>query len=86
MYLKNLKTHNGIRKVCALVAATLILPALTYAGTDNGKGNNGNQNGHDKIHSVPEGGPGIVLLITTVGAILLFSARRSSRAKAGSPP
>ena len=90
MYPKNLKTHNGIRKVCALVAATLILPALTYAGTDNGKGNNGqnngNQNGHDKIHSVPEGGPGIVLLITTVGAILLFSARRSSRAKAGSPP
>jgi hypothetical protein len=90
MYLKNLKTHNGIRKVCALVAATLILPALTYAGTDNGKGNNGEnngkQNGHDKIHSVPEGGPGIVLLITTVGAILLFSARLSSRAKAGSQP
>ena len=31
-------------KICALVAATLILPALAYAGTDNGKGNNGQNN------------------------------------------
>ena len=30
------------------------------------------------IPTVPEGGPGMVLLITTVGAILLFSARLSS--------
>jgi hypothetical protein len=30
--------------------------------------------------TVPEGGPGMVLLATTVGAILLFSARRSPTA------
>ena len=65
--------HNRIGKVCALVAAALILPALAYAG-----GNNNDQGG---VHTVPEGGPGIVLLITTFGAILLFSARRASRAK-----
>ena len=65
--------HNRIGKVCALVATALILPALAYAG-----GNNNDQGG---VHTVPEGGPGIVLLITTFGAILLFSARRSSRAK-----
>jgi len=63
--------HNRIGKVCALVAAALILPALAYAGGNNQGG----------VHTVPEGGPGIVLLITTFGAILLFSARRSSRAK-----
>jgi hypothetical protein len=58
MYLKNLQNHNGIRKVCALVAASMILPVLAYASTDNGKGNggtnNGNQNGHDKVPVVPE--------------------------------
>ena len=68
--------HNRIGKVCALVAAALILPALAYAGGNNQGGNN--QGG---VHTVPEGGPGIVLLITTFGAILLFSARRASRAK-----
>jgi len=70
--------HNRIGKVCALVAAALILPALAYAGGNNQGGNNNDQGG---VHTVPEGGPGIVLLITTFGAILLFSARRSSRAK-----
>jgi hypothetical protein len=34
----------------------------------------------NQISSVPEGGPGMVLLATTVGAILLFSARLSSTA------
>ena len=79
---------NNIRKVCALVAVSLILPALAYAGTDNGNGNggqnNGNQNGHNKgdVPTVPDGGPGIVLLATTFGAVLLFSWRQSSRSKA----
>jgi len=80
-----LRLQNRVRKVCALTAASLILPALAYAGTDNGKGNdgynNGNQYGRDKTYSVPEGGPGIVLFITTVGAILLFASRRPSQAK-----
>jgi hypothetical protein len=67
----------------ALVGASLILAILAYAGTDHGKGNdgynNGKQNGRDKIHSVPEGGPGIVLSIATIGAVLLFSRRRLFR-------
>ena len=88
-----LRIHNRISKICALIAATLIIPMLAYAGTDHGKGNkgqnNGKQNGHDKVPTVsnkvpavPEGGPGIVLLITTIGAILVFSARLSSRKEA----
>jgi hypothetical protein len=78
------KIHNGISKVCALVAATLIIPALAYAGTDNGKGNdgqNGKQNSRDKIPVVPEANAGWVL-IPFVGAVLLFSCRQFSRAKA----
>ncbi len=71
--------HNRIGKVCALVGATLILPVLAYAQQNNQGNNNNNQGYH-----VPEGGPGIVLLTTAIGAILLFSWRQSSRAKAGS--
>ena len=33
--------HNCIRKVCALVAATLILPALAYADNNQGDGRHG---------------------------------------------
>jgi hypothetical protein len=81
-----LHLQKNVRKVCALVAASLILPALAHAGTDNGNGNggqnNGNQNGKNKIETVPDGGPGIVLLTATIGAVLLFSARRRLRAEA----
>jgi hypothetical protein len=77
--------QKNVRKVCALVAATLILPALAYAGTDNGNGNdgqnNGNQYGRDNVPMVPEANTGIVL-IPFFGAILLFSAYRLFRAKA----
>jgi hypothetical protein len=80
--------HNRIGKVCALVAAALILPALAYAGGNNNDQGGNNQGGNNQggnnqggVHTVPEGGPGIVLLMTTFGAILLFSARRASRAK-----
>ena len=65
-----------LRNVCALVAVTLI-PALAYAGTDNGKGNNGQnngqQNGH-KIPVVPEANPALVL-VPFFGAVLLFASR-----------
>jgi hypothetical protein len=80
-------TH--LKKLCALVAATLI-PVLSYAGTDNGNGNggqnNGNQNGHNKggnlpVPAVPEANAGWVL-IPFFGAVLLFSARQLFRAKA----
>ena len=41
-------------KACVVLAATLILPVLANAGTDNGKGNdrqnNGNQNGRDQAN------------------------------------
>jgi hypothetical protein len=76
--------QKRIGKVCALVAATLILPVLAHADGNNQGGNNQGQNNNNQggTYTVPEGGPGTVLLITTIGAILLFSARRSSRAKA----
>ncbi len=70
------------RKICALVAATLILPALAHAGTDNGfKGNkgqnNGNQWGKDKgdapVTSTPEPNTAIVL-IPFLGAVLVVGS------------
>ena len=73
-----------------MVAASLILPALAYAGTDNGKGNdgqnNGNQygktkNGDPGVSSVPEANPAIVL-IPFVGAVLLFSSLQLLRLRA----
>jgi hypothetical protein len=63
--------HNQIGKACALAAATLILPVLAHA----------QQIAPTVRRSVPEGGPGAVLLITTFGAMLLLSARLSSRKK-----
>ena len=112
VWMKYLKLHNGIGRVCTLIAATLILPVLAYADQDSGKGNHrwGDNDEHKwvdrddtdrdsdrhiavrcgdhdtdrdpgrQIASVPEGGPGMPLLITTVGAILLFSARPWSTA------
>jgi hypothetical protein len=107
-----------ICKVFALSAATLILPVLTYAGMDNGKGNDGHNNGnqfghHDNndrdsgrnndrgnphddndrdsgrdndrgnppVSAVPEANAGWVL-VPFVGAVLFFSWRRFSPAKA----
>jgi hypothetical protein len=76
-----------LSKILAVVAASLILPGLTLAGTDKGKGNdgqnNGNQygNGDPKVSSVPETNPGIVL-IPFVGAVLLVSWLQLSRMKA----
>jgi hypothetical protein len=62
------RLHDHIRKVCALVEATLILPALAYAAHDNGKGNdgenncNGNDRGDKHIPVVPEANAGWVLV------------------------
>ena len=78
------RLQNRLRLACALLATTLFLPVMAYAGTDNGKGNNGqnkgNQNGHDKIPVVPEANAGWVL-IPFFGTVLLFSWRQFSRAK-----
>jgi hypothetical protein len=79
------RLQNRLRLACALLATTLFLPVLAYAGTDNGKGNdgqnNGNQNGHNKIPVVPEANAGWVL-IPFFGAVLVFSWRQFSRPKA----
>jgi hypothetical protein len=79
--------HDHFRKVCVLVAVTFILPALAYAGHDNGKGNDGENNGkgNDKgdkqIPVVPEANAAWVL-IPFFGAVLLFSSRDLIRSKA----
>jgi hypothetical protein len=73
---------------CAIVAVALILPALAYAGTDDGKGNNGQNNGQQNGHhhhkdpkdppAVPEVNP-IWLLLPISGAVMLLSWRQISR-------
>lgn len=91
------RLHNRICKICALVAVTSILPSLAYADRDNGKaykdGDHGQRWGdHDSdrdrdrhIPNVPEGGPGLVLFITTIGAILVFSPLAKVRADTCDP-
>ena len=73
-----------------MVAVSLILPALAYAGTDNGKGNDGTNNGNPYgktnngdpgVSSVPEANPAIVL-IPFVGAVLLVSSLQLLRLRA----
>ncbi len=82
------KSQNPICRVCTLVAASLILPALVYADHDNGnvgehhwRGDNDEHHEDPRISAVPEANTGIVL-IPYVGAILLFSVRQLFRAKA----
>jgi hypothetical protein len=65
-------------RICALVAAALVLPVLAYAGTDNGKGNNGQNKGH---HKVPEEVSPVWMLLPISGVVMLLSWRRISRAK-----
>lgn len=87
--MKLFRLHNHVGKACALLAACLILPALAYAGTDNGKGNDDHNNGKQygkgntapEPRAVPEANTGIVL-VPFIGAVLLFSARQLFRAKA----
>jgi hypothetical protein len=70
-------------KTCALVTASLILPVLAYAGTDNGKGNNGQNNGNQNGHHDPVVAevPTVWVLLPIVGAVLILSWRKFSRAK-----
>jgi len=83
------RLHNHLRKTCALVAVTLILPALAYADRDHDRDNNRDNHEHcagdrdrdNHISVVPEANAGWVL-IPFVGAVLLFSWRQFSRAKA----
>ena len=78
--------RNHVRKLSALVAACLIIPAVAYAGSDNGNGNgglnNGNQNGRNKPPAVPEVNTALVL-IPVLGAVLLFSTVQALRKRSG---
>jgi len=87
-YMSSFRPRDHFRKVCALVAASFILPALAYADHDNGMGNhwrtdndehhargdNDKHQGNQQIPVVPEANAGWVL-IPFLGAVLLFSAR-----------
>ena len=78
--------YKRIFKVGALVLASALLPVLAYADHDNGKDNKGDKGdkggGKDIRPTVPDGGPGIVLMTTVIGTVLLFGAIHRSRAKA----
>jgi hypothetical protein len=91
----NLKNPQSpkIRNVCALVAASMILPVLAYADHDSGRWNKGDNDEHrwddhdtDKgrdrgVPVVPEANATWVL-VPFFGAVLLFSARQLLRPKA----
>jgi hypothetical protein len=87
MYRISVPLSNDVRKFAALIAAALIVPAMAFAGHDNGKGNDeqnngkGNDRSDGNIPVVPEANAGWVL-IPFVGAVLLFSWRKFRRAKA----
>jgi hypothetical protein len=82
----SLRLQNRVRKICALVAITLILPALAYAQNNQG-GNNQGQNNNNQGQNqnnpprAPEGNAGWVL-VPFLGAVLIFSTRQLFRAKA----
>jgi hypothetical protein len=84
-YMSSFRPRDHFRKVCALVAASLILPALAYANRDNdrinhGRGDNNERHGNPRISAVPEANAGWVL-VPFFGAVLLFSARHLFRGK-----
>jgi hypothetical protein len=76
------RVFKRVCKTCALVAAALTLPVLAYAGTDNGKGNSGQNNGKQNGHlAVPEELSPVWMLLPISGVVMLLSWRRLSRAK-----
>jgi hypothetical protein len=68
------------RRVCALVTAALVLPALAFAGNDKNKpdkpdkGEKGDK-GDPRVSSVPEANTAWIL-IPFLGLVLIFSARQ----------
>jgi len=75
--------RNHVRKLSALVAACLIIPAIAYAGNGNGGQSNGNhKGGGHKPPAVPEVNPTLVL-IPVLGAALLLSTVQALRKRSG---
>ena len=66
--------YKRVSKVCALVAATSLLPLLAYADKDR------DDRKHQKDPVVPEVNAAWVL-VPFVGAVLLLSLRRFPEAK-----
>ena len=80
--MKNLFENSRICKVCALVAATMVLPALAYAEDRDGRDQDNehrwshhdtDRDRHKQVSVVPEVNAGWVL-IPLFGAVLLFSS------------
>jgi len=89
-YVKYPRFTRRAGKLCALLAASFVLPVLTFAESDHSKGNGDNRygkgedngrRGDPRISSVPEANSGIVL-IPFVGAVLIFSSIQLLRMKA----
>ena len=75
--------YKRVGKVCALVVATSLLPLLAFADKDKDKGKEDKDRDdrqHQKHPVVPEVNAAWVL-VPFVGAVLILSFRRSSRAK-----
>jgi hypothetical protein len=73
-----IKSFDYLSKTAALVAASLILPALAYADRDNdhGRGDNergGERHGDPRVSSVPEPNTAWVLL-PFMGAVLVVGS------------
>jgi hypothetical protein len=77
--MNGVQLQNYLPKIAALVAASVILPLVTYLGLNgqnnnqNGQGQNGNGQGHVPV--VPEANP-VWVLIPIFGAVLLLSSRQ----------
>jgi len=80
--MKHSQRFRYLLKVCALSTATVTFPMLLFAGQNDQGQNNNDQGSNGQVYSVPEGSPGILLVATTFGAVLLFGAIQRSRAKA----
>jgi hypothetical protein len=90
MKLKNTPQFKSrVLNLCAVVAISITLPALAYAGHDNdkssdrgndGRGDNDQRHGDPHVSAVPEANAGWVL-IPFLGAVLLFSTRNLFREK-----
>ena len=72
--------YKRVGKVCALVVTTSLLPLLAYADKDKDKGKEDKDRDDRKHPVVPEVNAAWVL-VPFVGAVLILSFRRFSRAK-----